>query len=273
MARCDPAPEEVIVVDAGESAPAGEVVARIAADAPGIAWIHLTGTRGACRQRNRGIAEARGEILVFCDDDVLFERDSFARMLAAFDDPSVVGATGKLIEPSPRRISAKHSRLRVLLAGGRPQGTFLACGYPNRLWSVDEQHDVEVMTGCWMAARAPLARRLGFDEALEAPSGYASLDDEDFALRLSREGRLLYLPDAVVEHLNVGFSSANQRNFNRFLVRNRAYTFRKSFETTPFAWAQWWLIMGLHLAHRAINRDWEGLRGLLDGMREVPRSG
>ena len=129
--------------------------------------------RGACRQRNRGIDEAAGEILVFCDDDVHFARDSFARLLAAFDDPQVAGATGKLIEPSPRRISAKHSMLRVLLAGGRPQGTFLASGYPNRLWSVDDRHEIEVMTGCWMAARAQLAREVRFDEALEAPSGYA----------------------------------------------------------------------------------------------------
>lgn len=273
MATCEPAPDEVVVVDAGERAPAGDVVAEVAATAPHIEFRHLTGTRGACRQRNRGMQEARGEIFVFCDDDVRFGRESFGHLLKAFDEPDVVGATGKLIEPSPRRISAKHSRLRVLLAGGRPQGAFLACGYPNRLWTVDERHEIEVMTGCWMAARADVARRVGFDEALEAPSGYASLDDEDFAYGLSREGRLLYLPEAVVEHLNVGFSSANQRDFNRYLVRNRAYTFRKSFRTTPFAWAQWWLVMGLHLAHRAVNRDWSGLRGLLDGLREVARPG
>jgi glycosyltransferase involved in cell wall biosynthesis len=271
LLACRPAPDEVIVVDAGEREPATAVIDAAAAAGPDVRVLGLRGTRGACRQRNRAIDEATGDVLVFLDDDVLLAPDALARVRDAFSDPGVAGVTGKVVEPSPRRISAKHSPLRRLLAGGREQGTFLASGYPNRLWDLETRRDVEVMAGCFMAARADVARAVRFDVELEAPSGYASLDDEDFSVGVSRRGRVVYEPSAVLEHRNTGFSSADQRAFNRFLVRNRAYTFRKSFRPTPFAWLQWWLVMALHLGHRALNRDWDGLRGLLDGLRQVAR--
>jgi GT2 family glycosyltransferase len=264
-------PGEVLVVDASEAGSSRVVVEAARAAHPAIRFAHLQGTRGACRQRNRALDEVQGEIVAFLDDDVLLERDSLARLLEPLADPGVVGATGKVIEPSPRRVSLKHSRLRRLLPGAGRQGTMTGGGYPNRLWSVDEPHWVETMAGCFMAARTADARAVRFDERLEAESGYALLDDEDFAYRLSRRGRLRYTPRAVAEHRNTGFSSSRAREFNRSLVRNRRYTFEKSFQPTAAARAQWWTLMALHLGHRAINRDWAGARGLLDGLREVAR--
>jgi GT2 family glycosyltransferase len=273
IAASEPAPGEVIVVDASSGDSSRAVVEAARQARPEIAFRHLAGTRGACRQRNRALEEVRGEIVAFLDDDVLLERDSLARLLEPFEDPAVAGACGKVVEPSPRRIPLKHSPLRRLLPGAGRQGTLTRFGYPNRVWSVDEPHDVEVMSGCFMAARAGDARAVGFDERLEADSGYALLDDEDFAYRLSRRGRLRYTPRAVAEHRNTGFSSSRARDFNRSLVRNRRYTFEKSFPQTPVARAQWWTLMALYLVHRALNRDWAGARGLIDGLREAAGGG
>jgi GT2 family glycosyltransferase len=267
----EPLPGEVIVVDASAGDASRAVVEAAQVATPGIVFRHLRSAPGACRQRNLALHEVRGAVVAFLDDDVILEPRSLTRLVAPLAEPDVVGVTGKVVEPSPRRIQTKHSPLRRLLPGAGAQGTMMRCGYPNRLWSVDEPHAVETMNGCFMAARADDARAVGFDERLEAPGGYALLDDEDFAYRLSRRGRLRYVPEAVIEHRNTGFSSSRAREFNRSLVRNRRLTFLKSFRPTPAARVQWWALMAIHVLHRAVQRDWAGARGLLEGLRDVAR--
>lgn len=44
---------------------------------------------GPCRQRNEAAQEAKGDILVFFDNDSCPERDYFRRLAQHFDDPSV----------------------------------------------------------------------------------------------------------------------------------------------------------------------------------------
>lgn len=271
LAACDPLPDELIVVDGSAEQSARPVVEAVAREHPQLSVRHLSSDPGLCRQRNRAVREATGDVIVFLDDDVYLERDAFAAIARAFEEADVVGATGRVEEPDPRRLSLKRSRLRRLLPGSGRQGTMTRYGYPNRMRDLETPQDVEFLSGCFMAARADLVRELGFDEELEALAGYALAEDEDFGYRLSRRGRLRYVPEARLEHRNTGFSSSRSREFNRQLVYNRDYLFRKNFPQTRPARAQWWAIMGLHLAHRALNRDWQGLAGLMDGLRRVAR--
>ena len=126
-----------------------------------------------------------------------------------------------------------------------------------------------MMGGCLMSARADAARELRFDEAL---SGYALAEDEDFSRRLSRRGRIRYLPTAQVEHRKEGFGTRDPRAFNRMVVVNRTYLFRKNFPQTRLARAQFRLFLLLLLGHRLLNRDWAGARGLIDGVRVARRA-
>ena len=107
-----------------------------------------------------------------------------------------------------------------------------------------------------------------FDESL---TGYALAEDEDFSYRLSRLGRIRYLPDAVLEHKKSGFSSIDPRELNRKVVVNRTYLFRKNFPQTPLARLQFALLIVMLVAHRSLNREWSAVRGLLDGIAEVWR--
>lgn len=273
LAACAPGVDEVLVVDADPTETARPVVEAAAGIRPGWQIRHLVAARGACRQRNMALDLAGGDVVLFLDDDVLLERSAIGRLLTAFEDLRVVGATGHTLEPSPRRFSLKHSVVRRLLPGARRQGRMSISGYPARLWDVERLRNVEVMNGCWMAARADLARQVRFDEALEAPGGYASLDDEDFSYRLSRHGILRFVPDARVEHRNTGFTSADQRAFNRALLRNRVYAYRKNFRQTPRAHAHLALIVTLLFAHRALNGDGRGMLGLIDGLRQARAEG
>jgi hypothetical protein len=77
--------------------------------------------------------------------------------------------------------------------------------------------------------------------------------------------------DIVVEHRKLGFGSADERRFGRLVVINRAYLFRKNFEQTPLARAQFGLLVAMLVGHRVVNREWRGARGLLEGAGQVLR--
>jgi GT2 family glycosyltransferase len=262
LARLDPAPEELLVVD-GDPDRSAEPVA---GEAPAATYLHTP--PGLTLQRNRGVRAAGGDVVVFLDDDVDVDTDLLARLGAAYADPAVVGATGRVIEGDPRRFGNKRSRVRRLLFRG-PDGTFTRFGYPLRLQDVDSERDVQLMQGCLMSARRASAEAVGFDEQL---AGYGLAEDEDFSCRLSRTGRVRYMPDAVVRHKNTGMTSSAVRRFNRDVVVNRAYLFRKNFARTPTARAGFCALVALLIAHRVVNREWDGVRGLLDGSVQAWRA-
>jgi len=124
------------------------------------------------------------------------------------------------------------------------------------------------MPGCFMTARRELAAQVRFDENLGA---YALAEDEDFSYRLSQRGRLLYLHDVVVVHDKMGFRSYDSRALGRLVVKNRAYLFRKNFPQTPLARLQFWLLLVKLVGHRALNREWSGALGVLEGMATLAR--
>jgi GT2 family glycosyltransferase len=113
-----------------------------------------------------------------------------------------------------------------------------------------------------MTARADAAKAVGFDEKMQ---GYALGEDEDFSYRLSRLGRITYLPDAVVHHHKLGPTSQTQRAFNRAVVENRAYLFRKNFKPTPASTIQFAAFIALLVGHRLMNFEWAGVAGLIEG--------
>ena len=211
---------------------------------------------------------------MFVDDDVGFDPRAVRTARRAYEDAGVVGATGSVIEPASGGGSGnKHSLVRRLLFAGGPEGTFTRFGYPRQLIDLDTARDVEFMQGCLMTARADArAARFGFDERL---AGYALAEDEDFSYRLSRLGRVRYVPTAVVEHTNTASRSREPRAFGRLVVVNRAYLFRKNFARTPLARAQFGVLDSAALGHRLVNGEWAGAaraasRGSVEAWRQRP---
>jgi GT2 family glycosyltransferase len=261
LARCEPLPAEVLVVDGDEAGSAGP----IAEEARGLLGVpvgYVRSPAGLTRQRNAGVRAAGGDVVAFADDDVEFAPGTFAALAAAYDDPAVVGVTGRVVEHEPRRVGGARSRVRELLRLGRAQGTMTAYGYPRRLTDLEAARDVEFMHGCLMSARREAAVAVGFDERLP---GYGLAEDEDFGYRLSRTGRVRYEPGASVVHLARGRSSAEQRAFNRTLVVNRSYLFRKSFDRGAASRLRFAALVALLAVHRALNGEWQGVRGLGEG--------
>lgn len=260
LAASELRPDEVLVVDGDENRGAEPVVTR--RQGGPLAVRHVPAPRGLTRQRNVGLDASRGDVVLFLDDDARVRPETLGLLMAAYRDADVVGATGRVVEPASNRVGGKSSRVRALLRGRGRDGTFTAAGYPRRLVDESVTTDIEFMQGAFMSARTALAREVRFDERL---SGYGLAEDEDFSCRLARRGRVRYLGDAAVDHDNAGFHGKDRRAFGHQVVRNRRYLFEKNFPQTRSARARFTLLLGVLVAHRLLNRDVAGARGLVEG--------
>ena len=259
LAQCDPLPDELIVVDAAGERSAEAQTAGIAK--LGVRVQVLGSPGGVSRQRNIGVEHASGELILFLDDDVLVEKRLFEIAAEIFTDSTIVAATGRIEEPRSRRVIAHQSRIRRFLPGGGREGQYTRYGYPNYLRDPFQAHDVEFMPGCLMCVRREAAVAVRFDERL------ALAEDEDFAYRLTRLGRVRHDPRLTVVHRKLGFRSRDRREFDRSLLISRLYIFRKNFEQRPLARLQFGaLAVGL-LLHRLANLDFQGALGVSDSMR------
>jgi GT2 family glycosyltransferase len=261
---------EIVVVD-GDPAHSAREVVQEALSAAGAGAVHyIEGPPGLPRQRNCGIDAAQGELVVFTDDDCILRPGLFAALARAYEDPALVGATGRVVEPRGGRIGSDgESRLRWLVLGGGRQGTMTSFGFRRPIVDVERPRDVQYMPGALMSARRAIAAEVRFDERL---SGYALGEDDDFSFRLSRRGRIRYVPDAVVDHLALGTRTMDRRVQDRLVIVNRTYLFRKNFGGTLRGRVGFFALIGVIFGHRVLNREWQGVRGLIDGLREVRRS-
>ena len=141
----------------------------------------LTGSKGSCAQRNRGLGALvpRCDVLFICDDDYLpSDRvlEGAARLFETF--PDVVGANGRLIADginSPGIGFDEAARL-VEDADRRPPP-------PPRVL-----RDLDGLYGCNMAFRCSAIADARFDEALPL---YGWQEDIDFSAQLMPRGRIV----------------------------------------------------------------------------------
>jgi cellulose synthase/poly-beta-1,6-N-acetylglucosamine synthase-like glycosyltransferase/peptidoglycan/xylan/chitin deacetylase (PgdA/CDA1 family)/spore germination protein YaaH len=84
---------EVIVVDDGSKDDTAEVVRTVFADDERVRLITMA-NGGKAAALNRGLAEARGEVVVALDADTYFPRDSIRKLVRWFSDPEVGAVAG-----------------------------------------------------------------------------------------------------------------------------------------------------------------------------------
>jgi GT2 family glycosyltransferase len=190
-------PFEVVVVDnAPSTAPTRRRVEELAAGDARVRYA-AEPRPGAGVARNRGLAEARGEIVAFVDDDVVVDRHWLRAVVGAFHVTSGVGCVTALIMPfeleTPAQIwleqyggFGKGFRRRVFdLADHRA---------PDRLYP----YSAGVFgSGASMAFATGLLREVGGFDARLAAAG----EDLDLFLKVLFAGaRIVYEPSAVVWH-------------------------------------------------------------------------
>jgi len=143
--------------------------------------------RGFGYARNRAVENARGDIVVFVDDDVRPSARWLELLLAPFEDPEVVAVGGGVL-PDPDYTGPVGACLAIL---GFPAG-----GIPRALaaWSAPRQAASLSTTNCAFRRSAWEAVG-GFDESFRY-----GCEDADFFRRLRSRGRLMFYGAPFVFH-------------------------------------------------------------------------
>ncbi len=187
--ECDPSQttREIIVVDNGSTDHTADVLAAHKVTALSLA------KSGKCRALDLGIGVARGDIILFTDDDVTVEPGWIDALASAFAEPEVGAVGGRVI---PR-----------LEGGTRP------------VWMADGEELYRAITlwdegtepfrvvrgrspvGANMAFRSAILPRNPFDPRFRH-TGHASIGHDEWELfdRIADRHTVLYEPRAVVNH-------------------------------------------------------------------------
>lgn len=171
---------------------------------------------------NRGAAQAKGDVLIFCHDDIDMVHDDFgARVLAhlqRFDMVGVAGST-KLVDADWGHAGAPHSLGQIIHQPPETQGyIYLAVGLHHDLHT-----NVAALDGVFIATHRAVWQAIQFDE--KTFDGF-HLYDIDFSFRAAAAGYKLAIPlDLLLIHFSTGKYDQGWQRFNlRFLAKNPELT-------------------------------------------------
>lgn len=212
-------PSEIVVVDSS----AGDETRRLVHDRfPSVSYeVNPAGRGATATARNIGYTRTDGEVLAFVDDDAYAEPDWLERLLPLFEDPSVGGVGGRQIRHQPGELEDGVDAIGQLRDDGTLTGHFAA----------DPGHPVPVdhLLGANMSFRRAALDRIG--GIRDGYRGTCIREETDLCLQITAAGyRLLYTPDAVVEHVAGPYAKGRrfdlryaywaQKNHLILLIRN-----------------------------------------------------
>jgi GT2 family glycosyltransferase len=219
---------ELVVVDDGSRDATGVTVKRFAATVDFPVHLLQQPGRGLAAARNRGLREARGDLIIFLDDDCVVSPNYFREVAARFaadDQPVFRGGRVVLGDPADAPLTIKTSPYTERLPERADPGGFIL--------------------GCNMAMpRAVLAKVGMFDERFGAGAQLKSAEDTDYTLRVSLAGiRVEYVPDMTVYHHH-GRRTAHEvgRVHRNYGIGNGALTMKHTL-SAPWLWrSRYWTI-------------------------------
>lgn len=182
---------EIVAVNDGSTDGSGEVLDRIAAADPRVRVLHQP-NGGIVAALNAGLALTRGRYIARMDGDDLAWPERLARQRDYLDANSDVVAVGTLY----RAIDADGTVVHVQRAGGLLPPTDV-CTFPPHVVSLS--HPTLMVRG----------------EAIRQLGGYRSFfphaEDHDLFIRLARFGRLVVMPEVLLDY-RVHGSSVSTRH-------------------------------------------------------------
>lgn len=179
-------------------------------------WVHVVelGHNAGIPARNEGLRRARGRHVMFLDSDARLRPGSLPALAGVLDADASVGLVGpRLVNPDGSlQLSTRRFPPLMLpfLRRGPLARRFEQGPTVRRHLMADEPHDrqreVEYVLGACMYFRREVPERIG---EIDRRIWYGH-DDADWSFRVREAGwRVLYVPEAVVEHDYRRTSAAN----------------------------------------------------------------
>jgi len=185
------------------------------------------GNVGLPTSLNKGVLEARGEIIAFTDDDCIADEMWLGRLLKWYEDPLVGGVGGKVVPIERDAIWSKK------VVKGRP-----VVGRVN--WDGDvvgnfdlgkEPSYVDCLPGANMSFRRELVLKAGGFSPIYKGNAYRF--ETDLCLKVKRLGyKIVYDPKAVIFHRRAGRGGArtNVYMWNYWFARNHILLLLKNLD-------------------------------------------
>jgi GT2 family glycosyltransferase len=265
LVQQNPAPREIIVIDQSEQhAPATSALLSELSSREVIRYYRQP-EPNLQRARNLGIMVARGEVLLFVDDDVRMEPDlvnAHWRNYAA--DPDLAAVCGFYVRPGEPYLDDLPARCKR-----QPTGWIYT---PH---SLTRRIECYSLPGCNGSVRREIAIQLGgFDENYT----YTYLDDVDFSCRLKQLGvKAIHDPNAKLIHLKEPSGGKRPGGVDKYVVAdsNSWYVWFYFFWSN-FGWPSWRDLAGRFqrtiLRRPTLLRPWSLLRALSHCLRGAWRA-
>ena len=270
-------PDEVVIVDSSDTEELKSALNPF--DDLNIKYIH-TSKPGAALQRNIGLKASSGDIIVFSDDDMIWDKDYLNEIIHVFNNypaEKIGGVSGNIMwKEGVKKIGGikkilmfgLHMFATVFFLPRYGSGRFQVSGMPTIIRDdVNKITKCEFLYGGSMSFRREVISEFMLDENLY---GYSWGDDDDIAYRVSRKYQNFYTPHAKIIHDNSSPSTRGDKYTTmKRIVENNYYLFKKNLpQDFKHKFAFWWSVIGLFVMEgitTVVRGDSSGVRGLASG--------
>ena len=256
---------EIIVVDQTQQH-ALETISFLESNKDKICYYHLD-RPGLPNAKNFGSSFAKGEILLFCDDDMIPIPDFIKHHVENYRNPNIGCVASRIIPMGYVRRPFTFFRLKLIGGKIAPSGRYF-CN-----WNSDRNGYVDTCGGTVISVRKNLIERIdGFDTLFK---GTFHHEDVDLGYRLRRLGiKIIYEPRAEVLHLYYpkgGVRIDNSVKAEYFRFRNCIIFYLKNMNKflLPYMLIVFFLIATkkILIPTRSIKNFFYVLSGLWDGFK------
>ena len=208
-------PDRIVVVDSSSGDETRDALRAF----PEVTYIRNPLGRGhTAESRAIGVSLCSEDVIAFLDDDANARPDWLVELVRRYDDESVAAVGGSALNGYAGEREEGIGSIGLLLPDGRLTGFFAA----------DPGRDVDVdhLLGANMSFR-----RRAIDAVGGIRGGYPGTclrEESDLALRVGKSGgRLVYTPDAIVDHLPGEYAKGKRfdRRYVYFANRNTIVLF------------------------------------------------
>jgi glycosyltransferase involved in cell wall biosynthesis len=265
-------PQEIIVVDASADSDTLSLCEKgIAGLRSQLQWIRA-GEPGAAPQRNEGVLIARGQIIWFLDDDVVFENDCVSRLGEPFQRDPQIGGVNAMIRNQCYHSPGLMSRFVFSIMKGESAKTFAGevIGPAVNLLPEDRDDLPDIVPVEWLNTTCTMYRR----EALPSPpfdpffTGYSLMEDVALSAEVGKNWKLVNARTARVFHdSQPGDHKSDDLLLSRMELVNRHHVMTKVLHRSRFrdylklAAFEVFGLMSTLLSTRSWRRFWRALEG------------
>ncbi len=185
--------------------------------------------KGLPHARNYGLRQALGEVIIFCDDDVIPSHNFIENHLQNYQEKEVGGVGGRIILNGKQ--SHDNPNHNKVIGKVRWWDAYLIDNF-----DATERAYIDHVQGCNMSFRKEaIIKAGGFDERF---GGSAHLEETDLCLRICRTGyKIVFDPKAELIHLKDTKGGCRAENYKQWFYwygHNNMLFFLKNFNQYLF---------------------------------------